>query len=207
MGAWKPEQSWYFEAEDGALSGGFEVAPDGSASNGAFLAPPLGDAEEEPGPARARYVFSIPEAGVFTIWGRIRSPDVYANRFWFQLDQGTWFKWRISVGDIWYWDDFHDDTDYGSPLTFSLSAGSHELVVANCTSGGALDRLRVSALEVEPPPNDTACDPPHSIELDGSCFPSCGSQSQSGTLCGQVACSGRAILDSYDCDICCRAGP
>ena len=65
-----------------------------------------------PGAARARYrAASSTRAGDYVIWGRIHAPGADHNRFWFQLDGGTWYKWRISVGEIWYWDDFHDDTD------------------------------------------------------------------------------------------------
>ena len=59
-------------------------------------------------------------AGDYRIWGRIHAPGTTDNRFWFQLDGGTFYKWRISTGDIWYWDDFHDDRRYGTPLTFRL---------------------------------------------------------------------------------------
>ena len=139
------------------------------------------------------------------IWGRLRAPGALHNRFWFQVDGGTWTKWRISVGDIWYWDDFHDDVEYGTPLTFSLAAGPHELALANCVDGVELDRLFLSPTGEVPPGNATACNPPHSIELEGECLPSCGSQN--GTACDEVTCEGREILPAYDCGICCHVEP
>jgi hypothetical protein len=200
---WDPPEVWYFEAESGELSAGFQTRRDTKASKDAFIEPPDEiDSDAEPGPARARYEFDIPKPGEFVLWGRIRSPGASNNRFWFQLDGGTWYKWRISVGDVWYWDDLHDDTDYGHALSFELDAGSHELVIASCVAGVGLDRLRVSAADEVPPVNTTDCRPPHSIELEGECFRSCGSQS--GTTCGAASCSGKAILDAYDCDVCCR---
>jgi hypothetical protein len=210
VGEWSPPRIWTFEAEDGELSGGFVVRKDASASRAAYLAPPdltPADlaAEDAPGEARARYLFSLPDAGEFELWGRIQSPGAGSNRFWFQLDDGTWYKWRISVGDIWYWDDLHDDTDYGKPLLFELAAGEHELILANCVPGVGLDKLRVSAADESPPDNDTRCKPPHSIELDGQCLPSCGSQS--GTMCGASACEGKSLLQAYDCAICCKDEP
>jgi hypothetical protein len=206
VGQWDPEEVCYLEAEDGELSAEFQVRRDATASARAFLEPVDAPASEAaPGAARARYVFTLPNAGEFELWGRIRSPSVDTNRLWFQLDGGTWYKWRISVGDVWFWDDFHDDTDYGRALTFELDAGVHELTLANCVSGVALDRLRVSSVDEPAPVNDTECNPPHSIELGGECFPSCGSQS--GDLCGEAACSGKTIFDAYDCDVCCREAP
>jgi hypothetical protein len=206
VGAWSPDPNLYLEAEHGALSSGFSVGDDAAASRGRFIAPPEGVVSEaEPGADRAVYAFSLPSAGDYVIWGRLRAPSALHNRFWFQLDGGTWTKWRISVGDIWYWDDFHDDAEYGTPLTFRLAAGPHELELANCVDGVELDRLFLSSNGEVPPGNDTACHPPHSIELEGECLPSCGSQN--GTACDEVTCAGREILPAYDCGICCQVEP
>jgi len=203
---WVPSaQSVTFEAEAGELSG-FSVESDVTASNQAFIvAPDEPDADTEPGSARARYPFELAADAEITIWGRIRSADVATNRVWFRIDDGAWIKWRITVGDIWYWDDFHDDAAYGAPLRFQLAAGEHELWLANCVAGVALDRLYLTPDREEPAGNTTPCKPPHSIELQGVCHPSCGSQS--GTQCGITACSGKTILESYDCDVCCRDAP
>jgi hypothetical protein len=203
VGEWSEPPALYLEAEDGELSGGFVATPDDLASNGAFLGSPDASlADEAPGEARALYTFSLPADGLYTIWGRIRSPGAENNRFWVSVDDEPWFKWRISVGDVWFWDDLHDDTAYGTPATFQLARGTHVLSLGFCVSGAELDRLYVTALGDVPPGNDTSCDPPHSIELGGACYPSCGSQS--GTLCGATACSGRTIFEAYDCGVCCR---
>lgn len=206
VGAWSPEPNLYFEAESGELSSGFGVGDDASASRGRFIAPPPGVVSDaEPGAERALYGFSLAEGGDAVIWGRLRAPGALNNRFWFRVDDGAWTKWRISVGDVWYWDDFHDDTDYGNALIFPLSRGLHELEIANCVDGVELDRLFVSVTGESPPESDTPCDPPHSIELGGECLPSCGSLS--GTACGDVPCAGLELLPAYDCDVCCRVEP
>jgi hypothetical protein len=136
------------------------------------------------------------------IWGRIRSPGVLENRLWFQVDGGNFVKWRISTGDIWYWDDLHDDLTYHAPLRFELAAGRHELVLANCAPAVSLDRLYITADGDVPPGNDTPCHPPHSIERDGSCLRSCGSQG--GTACGSAECMGKPQFAAYDCGVCCE---
>jgi hypothetical protein len=203
IGEWSPgPERFDFEAEAGELSPEFSVQADAKASGAAYIAPPEASADEMPGAARAVYEFTTASAATFVIWGRIRSPGAENNRFWFRVDEGTWYKWRISVGDIWYWDDFHDDTEYGAPLRFELAVGQHQLMIANAVAGAALDRLYITAAGDTPAGNTTSCMPPHSIELRGVCFPSCGSQS--GTTCGVTACSGKTILDAYDCDVCCR---
>jgi hypothetical protein len=197
-----PEPGIYIEAEAGELSGGFRALADAAASAGLFLAPPDGvRSEAEPGAARARYDFELARGATYRIWGRIHGPDVAHNRFWFQLDGGAWHKWRISTGDIWYWDDLHEDTEYNRPLEFELSAGPHTLSIANCVDGVGLDRLYVSAAGDRPPGDDTACSPPHSIEVAGRCEASCGSHGK--TECGVQACQGRAVIVAYDCAVCC----
>jgi hypothetical protein len=191
----------YFEAEDGELAGGFVRVSASDASGAAALAPPLGTSELEPGPARASYRFSVPSAGSYVVWGRIQAPGANNNRVWYQVDHGAWIKWRISTGDIWYWDDLHDDADYGTPVRFTLSAGEHTLTLANCVDGWRIDRFYVTSLGDTPPGNTTNCRPPHSIELNGECQPSCGAQN--GQRCSEQDCAGKPLIAAYDCAICC----
>ncbi len=206
LGAWAPPPdaaapSRYFEAEDGQLSGGFARVDAAGASNGAALAPPAGTFDSAPGAARAVYRFAVPRDGTYVMWGRMNAPGANNNRVWFLIDDGSWFKWRLSTGDIWYWDDLHDDADYGHPLRFALRAGEHTLTLANCVDGLRLDRFYVTADGDTPPGNTTICRPPHSIEVAGSCQPSCGAQS--GTRCSEQDCAGRTLITAYDCAICC----
>jgi hypothetical protein len=206
IGEWQPpEPSIFFEAEAGELTG-FRIETDDTASNGAFIVPDATETfDAAPGAARGRYEFTLDYEFRVVIWGRIRSPDVGANRFWFKLDDDEWTKWRITVGDIWYWDDLHEDTDYGERLEFELTAGKHELWIANSTARAALDRLFISAGARPSAISLTQCKPPHSIELEGECHASCGSQN--GTACGETACAGKTLIESYDCDVCCPTDP
>ncbi len=204
VGSWTPDASTgtYLEAESGALTAGFIVGSDPTASAGRYLETQTGTTSETvAGTSRATYELTIAVAGTYFIWGRIRSPTTDTNRFWVQVDDGTPFKWRITVGDIWFWDRFHDDTNYDTPLTFVLSAGTHKLVLANCVDGVELDRLYYTTGQETPPGNTTRCNPPHSIELAGACHPSCGSQG--GNACGVNECRGSPALQAYDCDVCC----
>ncbi len=192
---------FYLEAEDGELSG-FAIEDAAAASAGRALLAPDVFSDAMPGSARARYAFELEAAGEYTIWGRVYAPDVDANRFWLQLDGQAPFLWRISTGEVWFWDDVHDDRDYGSALGFALGAGAHELVIANAGPNARLDRLYLTAAGDAPPGNDTPCNPPHTVELAGQCVPSCGLLQ--GTACGPVDCADRAPLPAYDCDVCCQ---
>jgi hypothetical protein len=123
-----------------------------------------------------------------------------------RVDDGAWMKWRISVGDIWYWDAFHDDVDYGNARQYPLDAGDHVLTLANCADNVQLDQLFYSSLVDDVPlGNDTLCNPPHSIELNGVCQPSCGSQG--GNQCG-TPCNDHHPFYAYDCGAsCCYIAP
>jgi hypothetical protein len=196
----------YIEAESATLSGGFSVVSDSKASDGQLLIAPSVTSDAEPGDARAIYTFRVRTPGSYTIWGRIRSPDSEHNRFWVRVDDGAWMKWRISVGDIWYWDAFHDDVDYGNARQYPLDAGDHVLTLANCADNVQLDQLFYSSLVDDVPlGNDTLCNPPHSIELNGVCQPSCGSQG--GNQCG-TPCNDHHPFYAYDCGAsCCYIAP
>jgi hypothetical protein len=200
----------YFEAEAGDLTG-FLIASDDAASGRQYIAaPPDIVADEMPGAALATYHFDVDEDAEYIIWGRIYSPDIYSNRFWIQVDGGTWYRWRITVGKIWYWDDFHDDLSYNEPLLFQLTAGSHTLHIANEAPDTRLDRLYITANGDEPPGNMTKCRPPHSIDLGNpTCDFSCGAQAPAGmhTTC---ECGDRTDkFPAYDCGggYCCVVPP
>jgi hypothetical protein len=194
-------QGRYLEAESGALTGAFVIGDDAAASGGHFISPSAGEAAEDaPGPARAQYELFADQTGTYRVWGRIHAQNISENRFWIQVDDQGWYKWRITTGDVWFWDAFHDNVNYGTPILFPLSAGAHQLVIANCVDGPGLDRLYYAPDGSKPIGNDTTCNPPHSIDVGGTCDPSCGSR---GGQCGGPACTGLPSFATYDCLGCC----
>ncbi len=207
-----PSSGFYLEAESGELSGGFTIGTDAAASAGQFLqAPDEAVPDDADSTATARYTFTLAEAGDYLIWGRIYSPDIYTNRFHVQVDGGARYLWRISVGNIWYWDDFHDNLQYNEPLRFQLTAGTHELVLGNVAAGARLDRLYITASGDTPPGNNTKCRPPHSIDLDGVCHDSCGARAtaEQGTTCVCASRPEAERFEAYDCGggSCCFTPP
>jgi hypothetical protein len=191
----------YLEAESGELSGGFTIGDDAAASNGQYIqGPPMIVSDTVAGAAQAHYTFNVDKDGDYVIWGRIYSPDISSNRFWFKVDGGTWILWRITVGTIWYWDYFHVDTLYNDVLHFTLTAGSHQLFIANSVPGARLDRLYITANGDHPPGNTTKCHPPHSIDLGNpTCAPSCGVQAKPGRHVS-CQCPGLPTFYAYDCN-------
>jgi hypothetical protein len=191
----------FVEAEDGVLTG-FTRVDDPSRSGGVSVLAPAGEnSPNQPGSARALYHVDLPASGTYVVWGRIHSPDASHNTVWIQLDGGSWYVWRLSTGEDWFWGTFHDNTNYGTPLHFSLEAGPHDLAVASAADEVGLDAFYFTRGSEVPAGNDTPCRPPNSIRVQGVCVPSCGSQG--GNQCGLQACEGHTILPAYDCDVCC----
>ena len=205
LGSWSADAGtgFYIEAETGHLTGGFTVLADSKAFGGQAIQPPAGVSSppNSPGSARAVYDFSLARPGSYIIWGRIHSPDTAHNTIWVQVDGSAWHQWRISTGEIWYWDKIHDGFDYNTPLVFDLPVGMHQLMLANSVDQVGVDSFYVTDGADRPPLDDTLCRPPDSIQISGNCSPSCGSLG--GNTCGADACAGRTVLPVYDCVVCC----
>ncbi len=191
----------YIEAESGTLSGGFVIDSDAKASAGHLITPAVGmTSEDVPGPARAEYELNARATGTYVVWARVHHQDLDQNRFFFQMDGGDWIKERITTGDVWFWDRLHDDVNYGTAYPFDLSAGVHHLVIANCVDGAKLDRLYYAPDGSKPEGTETMCNPPHSVQFNGECDPSCGSMAG---RCGGPLCAGLPTMPTYDCPACC----
>jgi len=205
LGSWSADAGtgFYIEAESGQLSGGFTVLADPTAFAGQAIEPPAGVSSppSSPGSARALYEFSLASPGSYIIWGRIHSPDTAHNTSWVQVDRGVWHLWRVSTGEIWYWNKIHDGFDYNTPVTFDLAVGMHQLSVASAADHVGLDSFYVTDGADRPPLDDTLCTPPDTIQIGGNCIPSCGSLG--GNTCGAEVCAGRTALPVYDCAVCC----
>jgi hypothetical protein len=197
----------YFEAEDGVLSGPMTVANEltlageTASGEGYIVSSEAQPSNTEPGAGRAFYDFELGEAGDYVLWGRLYGPSVTENRFWMRLDESAWVLWRLSTGELWHWDDAHDNLDYGSGLVFPLEPGEHRLEIATAAPEARIDRFYITSNGDEPPGNLDPCDPPHSIQLGGSCVRSCGSYGM--VSCLAEACIDREELPVYDCAVCC----
>lgn len=192
-----------FEAEHGQLSEGFSVSRTSSEPATTYItATTPADLTDTPGEARAVYEFEVPASAEYVIYGRIHSPGVATNRFWFRVDEGDWTLWRISTGEEWFWDSLHENFDYGNAIVFGLEAGVHRLELGNAVLGAELDRFYIAPVGADAPENPgLTCNPPHSIQLDGQCVRSCGSYQT--VSCGEQACAGKQEVFAYDCSICC----
>lgn len=194
--------SFYLDLAAAALGGGFAIEADPDAPGGTVLVPPAVSSESAPGDASATYAFDVACAHDYLLWGRIRGPAVNENSFWFSIDDGGFYQWRLSTGVIWYWKAATSGAAYVIPLHFALDAGAHRLVFRNSSPDVSLAGIYVAPPGEVPPGNDTPCDPPNSIQLeDGGCEMSCGASG--GNQCEVMTCVGRPTFTVYDCAVCC----
>jgi hypothetical protein len=83
------------------------------------------------------------------IWGRIIAPDWNADSFFVSVDGGAFTRWNLPGSTAWSWDlvnsyDLNTGARLVDPLLFSLSAGSHTLVIRQREDGAKLDQLIIT---------------------------------------------------------------
>ena len=96
---------------------------------------------------------SVATAGTYRVWSRIKAPDSSANSYYFQVDGGC----AYNVGDStsipansWTWVNYQDGST-NSPISVTLSAGSHTLTYTGKEAGVQLDKVMLLI--------DTSCTP------------------------------------------------
>lgn len=196
-------------ADDGAggelnLPTNFTIGDDEDASEGKYLEAPAGFTSDAlPGPARASYMFEVPEDHDYVIWGRFYAPSRDHNRLWVKVDAGVWTKLRVTTGETWFWYVFHKEGEFDIPLKYTLTEGEHTLAVASDSDGVRVDRFYVTPILSgdRPVGDDTTCNPPHTVQIGDVCMSSCGMLM--GNSCDAAMCAGKTLLPAYDCDVCC----
>jgi hypothetical protein len=123
------------------------VAADPGASGGQYLGVPEGQGNRwnpaTPG-GEAHYQFTVPVAGTYVVWGRVRSHGGTADSFFVALDAGSPLLWLTRAGgrETWGWDRVRSR---GQAFTrFTLPAGTHTLRLLEREDGTKLDRLLIT---------------------------------------------------------------
>ena len=188
----------WLEAEAGTFSGSptFATNTDSAASGGKYIQPTSNNPSSA-GPNRASYTFSA-AAGTYKVWGRVIAPTADDDSFWVSMDGGSFVMWNsILSSTSWAWDTVHDSNNGGAVMTYTLSQGSHTLVIANREDGVKLDKLYVTAKGDTPSGLGGVCTPTTCSAQGAACGTigdGCG-----GTLsCGTCA-TGQACNASHQC--------
>jgi hypothetical protein len=96
--------------------------------------------------------FSVPSAGTYVIWCRVKSPNASTDSFWVKMDSGAEDIYDTAEGTWqpgWQWTRVNGRNGTGVPLTlnprtFSLAAGTHSLTLRTREAGTKADRVIVT---------------------------------------------------------------
>jgi hypothetical protein len=149
----------------GSLQPGLSFSPCGGSITAPFVTNGLGYISQEvtTGVAdggHAIYDFHIANAGNYIITASVKAPDPAANSFYLNVDReptDPTMIWDIPVGSgftnrtVSWRGSGTPVADQYVPKVFSLTAGSHELVVIGREAGTLLGTISITPFEAPPP--------------------------------------------------------
>jgi hypothetical protein len=132
------------EAESGQLVAPMTVGSDSDASSVRYVWVPTGTGHNRNPDATdgtASYLFTIPRAGEYAIWARVRTDE---GSLFVKVDDQPAFKWDPMIaGRGWTWiKTFH--TEAVHPVYFHLRRGRHVLKLTGREEAMCLDRLVIT---------------------------------------------------------------
>jgi hypothetical protein len=132
----------WLEAENAdTIVNPLEVTNDESASKGRYIYAQNGAGNQYTvGSIMASYSTTIPLAGIYYLWGRVRASGGNDNSFFVQIDNGLDNLWEVEPGDHWHWDNIND-RKLSDPVMFNLSSGTHTIKIKLREDGTKLDKL------------------------------------------------------------------
>lgn len=136
------------EAEDGALSAPMVQGSDTSAGNGKYIwvSNGTGDVTEAlEGSGEAVYSFNVPTTATYRVWGRVAANSPADNSFFVSMDYDAGIAWYTALGarSTWFWNQVTDQHD-PNPVSFTLAAGMHTLIVSQREDGTKLDKIAIT---------------------------------------------------------------
>lgn len=120
----------WIEAETGSLTSPMRIGSDSAASQGQFIDVPNGAGSG----GEAVYTFQVPAAGTYTFWGRVQFINSNDDSFFLSIDGGADEYYWAAAASGWQWRKHPGNT-------FTLSAGTHSLVVREREDGARLDKM------------------------------------------------------------------
>jgi len=138
------------EAENGLLSGNFEVAADSDASGGKYIHAPEGSGHFWNGPVPAHaveYCFVVPNSGNYVIQGRVHGADTLSDSFYMKLNSSpsSGYLWDVEPNSIYATDLVRDRNNPG-PISVALSAGNNYVTLFVREDGTRLDTIELVSL-------------------------------------------------------------
>jgi SH3-like domain-containing protein len=136
----------WVEAEAGVRTGNptFQAVSD-SAASGSSALQATANSVNSAGTSRATFSFDV-AAGTYALWARVRAPTADDDSFWVSVDGGAFVKWNeIARSTSYVWDRVRNSDGGNSVVNYTLSAGTHTIVIANREDGVRLDKLYLTA--------------------------------------------------------------
>jgi hypothetical protein len=132
----------WLEAERGFLQAPMKTASDGIASLGQYIWVPDGSGNNSnPGyGGYAEYVFDVPVAGQYVLWGRVLSNNGSNDSLFVSMDEASYMLWTTQITTTWTWDRANNWA-VADPVYFNLAQGTHTLLIEQREDGTKLDRL------------------------------------------------------------------
>ncbi|MEX2570727.1 MAG: M56 family metallopeptidase [Gemmatimonadota bacterium] len=134
------------EAEAASLSPPLMVQPHPAPEMGAFVQ--VGDDLRRARPGSggvARLDFRVPDAGIYSMWGRTIAPSDDQNSFWVRVDGGDWVRWNgIPRSEDWVWSAVRDADEANYLAQFELEPGEHTVEIGGREGGVMLDKVILS---------------------------------------------------------------
>lgn len=135
------------EAEDGILSGAWQRKSDSNASNSAYITIPEASAQVSAADVnsnRARYCFTVSEAGIYRIYARVLAKDLRSNSFFVTVDgrPTAGYVWQLEVKPDYYVAHVNDQ-NLNEPIEVFLRKGDHLVKVFSRESGARLDWIEL----------------------------------------------------------------
>lgn len=146
---------WY-EAEHGILEEPMQIGNHEKASDSAFVWVPEGPGNDAPtgGDGFVEYVFDVPSAGDYVIWGRTLTPNIKDNSFYVSLNgqQEAWWElprpYKRPKTQRWSWDPISSRDPVtrvmANPVLFKMNQGRNTLRLRVREDGTRLDGLLVT---------------------------------------------------------------
>jgi hypothetical protein len=159
------------QAEDGVISGAFEIVEDSSASGGYYVHVPNRTGTRYDGPDSTHkiiYTFNVPATGTYKIKGAVYAARGSDDSFWVQVNDSPadGYLWDV-VRNTSFQTDYVNDRDGADPVEVSLSAGFNTVSVYLREDGTRLDTIELEPVAIIS--SDIDDDEDGYLEAQGDC--------------------------------------
>ncbi|MFK7803363.1 MAG: LruC domain-containing protein [Anaerolineae bacterium] len=132
------------EAESATLAG-FAIVADDAASGGQYIHTADSASDFDPSDPNAatsaEFSFNVTTPGRYKFTGIVEGTSIFADSFWFKVDNGETIQWQVPRDGGFVADDVADFVNNIDPFTFDLAVGNHTVTVYQREDGARLDNL------------------------------------------------------------------